>query len=39
MSELDIQFHFQGGMAVIFIDGADALPPVPPEYLNGNGFI
>ena len=36
--DIDIQFHFQGGMAVIFIDGIDAIPPVPVEYLHSNGF-
>jgi hypothetical protein len=37
ISDLDIQFHMQGGMAVILVDGAGALPTVPSEYLHGNG--
>ena len=35
---LDIQTHFAGGMAVAIIDGIDALPPIPPEDLYGNGI-
>ena len=33
-----IQVHLTGGMALALIDGVDAWPEVPPEYLHGNGF-
>ncbi|KAK2747866.1 hypothetical protein FQN55_004743 [Onygenales sp. PD_40] len=33
-----IQLHLAGGMALVMLDGVDAWPVVPPEYLNGNGM-
>ncbi|KAL1961393.1 hypothetical protein VTO42DRAFT_121 [Malbranchea cinnamomea] len=30
--------HLAGGMALAILDGVDAWPEVPPEYLNGNGM-
>ena len=33
-----IQDHLNGGMALALIDGVDAWPMVPPEYLHGNGL-
>lgn len=33
-----IQIHLTGGMGLIIMDGVDAWPEVPPEYLHGNGI-
>lgn len=33
-----MQTHFTGGMAVAILDGIDAWPKVPPQYLNGTGI-
>lgn len=32
-----LQTHLEGGMAVAIIDGIDAFPTVPDDYLNGQG--
>ena len=32
-----MQIHLMGGMAFTIMDGIDAWPEVPAEYLNGNG--
>ena len=34
-----IQTHLTGGMAVVMMDGVDAWPTIPDEYLNGNGTL
>jgi hypothetical protein len=36
--DTDIQAHLAGGMAIAIIDGIDALPKIPGQYLNGNGI-
>jgi FtsP/CotA-like multicopper oxidase with cupredoxin domain len=33
-----IQVHQSGGMVLAMLDGVDAWPTVPPNYLDGNGF-
>ncbi|MCJ1417832.1 hypothetical protein MMC32_004177 [Xylographa parallela] len=33
-----IQTHLSGGMALTIMDGVDAWPEVPPQYLRGNGL-
>jgi FtsP/CotA-like multicopper oxidase with cupredoxin domain len=33
-----MQPHLEGGMALVIMDGLDAWPQAPPEYLNGNGI-
>ncbi|TQB73114.1 hypothetical protein MPDQ_006199 [Monascus purpureus] len=33
-----VQIHLSGGMALALIDGVDAWPEVPDEYLYGSGF-
>jgi hypothetical protein len=34
-----MQPHLEGGMALVIMDGVDAWPRVPQEYLSGNGII